>query len=178
MVACPCACPLAGGSATWAQGDRRAGTAIAAPPTAREHQERVTEATPVWPPPHGKGSAKVKAEEDESPPLSPLLCTSCLTRNGYAAGKQEKQMQPSSCFARGFGVEGATEMLLLWEPMLQKHRKLPGFKKRTQGIMLFQAREGRKISLPFSSLSHCHQQQNHISSELGLAPPGFTQNGY
>lgn len=50
--------------------------------------------------------------------------------------------------------------------------------KRTQGIMLFQAREGREISLPFSSLSHCHQQENCISSEHGLAPPGFKQNGY
>lgn len=44
--------------------------------------------------------------------------------------------------------------------------------------MLFQARKGRDISFPFSSLSHCHQQENHISSEHALAPTGFNENDW
>lgn len=42
--------------------------------------------------------------------------------------------------------------------------------------MLFQARKGRDISFPFSSLSHCHQQENHISSGHAFVPTGFNQN--
>lgn len=170
-----CVCPLAGGGASWARGDCRAGTAIASPaqpgstgsvwqqPPWRGHIGTATWARPPW---HGHlGTATsgrgVPRWNQRKMNLPSLLYVNCLITHGKAAVKQEREMQPSSCFAWGFGVEGATEIPLPLGDHALEAQEITWIKKRTQGIMLFQAREGREIALPFSSLS-CLQQENYI----------------